>query len=152
MPARLDPGGAPALDQHPLGPAVGEDLGAVLLRIDEVGLGGRELRAGLIAEAEVGGALGVVAVAVGVADDGAKVPAEALACLAQALVRAVQVAAVGVRLEALEDRVEVRVEVGAVDAGEPVPPGPLPTHPVVRAQAVGPVDDRAAADRASGDH
>ncbi len=47
---------------------LGTQVGAVVVRIDQVGLLGRELRAGLVAEAHVAGALRVVGVAIGVSD------------------------------------------------------------------------------------
>src|SRR5439155_21221553 len=53
--------------------------------------------------------------------------------------------------EAREDRVEVAVEVGAVETLEAELARPLLAHPRLRLQRVRPVDDRAAAQRGAGE-
>src|SRR2546425_1183822 len=103
----LDAGGTPVLDQHLLGAAADDELGAVLERVEEEGAVARHLRPRLLAEAEVAGVLGGVPLGVGVADDRLEVPAERLAALLHALLRPVQVAATVVRVNALEHGVEV---------------------------------------------
>ena len=66
------------------------------------------------------------------------------------LLRAVEIRAAVVDRQALPDRVEVAIEVGAVQALEAELAGPLLTHPRLGAQAIGPVDGRAAAVGGSG--
>ena len=79
-----------------------------------------------------------------------KLQPSALGALLHALLRAVEVDAAVGRADALQDRVEVAVVVRAVDALEPVLARPLLAHPRRGAQAVGPVDRRAAAERRAG--
>ena len=77
-PLALDADASASLGQHPLDAAADEDLGAVLRRVDEVGLLRRALRAGLLAEAEVAGGDRVVGLGVGVARDQLEVSAPRL--------------------------------------------------------------------------
>ena len=90
-------------------------------------------------------ALGVVARLVDVARDRPERPAELLRGLLHQPLGAVEVRAAVVDRQPLPDRVEVAVEVGAVEALEPVLACPLLAHPGLGAQAVGPVDRGAAA-------
>ena len=70
----------------------------------------------------------------------------ALERLGHQLVRPVRLRLVGVDVDPRRDRVEVRVEVRAVDAGEPER-GPLGSYRLRRPQADERVDDRPAAER-----
>ena len=100
----------------------------MLLGVGQPGAIRAALAARLIPEAEIAGLLGRVALRVGVANDRLEAPAERLGSLAQPLLGAVQVAAAVVGADALQDRVEVAVEFGAVDALQAVL-GPLLTDP-----------------------
>ena len=144
---RLDACSAPVLGEHAVGVRAYDDLRAGLGGVAQPRLVGRELAAGLVAKAEVTGALEAVLARVGVADDLAEVPAERLAALLHPLVRLIQVAGGVGRADALEDGVEVTVVLVGVDALEPVLARPLLAHPRIRAQAVRPVDHGAAAER-----
>ena len=108
------------------------------------------LGAGLVAEADVARRLGAVERLVDVAVAGGERPAEGLGPASHRLLRAVQIRAAVVDRQALPDRVEVAIEVGAVEALEAELAGPLLTHPRLGAQAIGPVDGRAAAVGGSG--
>ena len=143
---RLDAGGATALDHDAVGAAARHHLRAVLERVLEVGLQRALLGAGLVAEAEEAGGARVVGAAVGVAGDADEVVAECLAGLLHALVRAVEVRALVVDPEPPPHRVEVGVVVGSGHALEPELALPLLAHVVTGADAVRPVDRRAAAE------
>ena len=66
---RLDPGRPAVLDDHPLDPAVDEEVRLVGGGVGEVGLRGRALRARLVAEAQVARGDRVVGRGIGVAGD-----------------------------------------------------------------------------------
>src|SRR5204862_118977 len=95
---------------------------------------------------EVASGLGRVGGRIGVADHALEGPAEPLGALLHPLRGAVVVAAVLVGADPLEHRVHVAVELRAFDALETELALPLLAHPGPGAQAVGPVDGRAAAD------
>src|SRR4051812_23469806 len=78
--------------------------------------------------------------------DELKVPAERLAALLQALMRAVELRAGVCDCDSLPDIVHAAVVVGAVKSLEPVLGGPLLANPRERAQAVLPVDHGATAE------
>ena len=145
-PRALDARRVAVLDQHALDRAAHDDVGAGVEGVLQVGPLGAQLRPGLVAEADVGRRRRVVTALVGVPQDGLPRPPELVRALLHALVRAVQVRAAVVDRQALEDRVEVAVEVGPVDALEAVLARPLLPHPRPGAKAVGPVDDGPAAE------
>ena len=144
------PDRAALLDEHPLDRAAHDYVGARVEGVLQVGPLRAELRSGLVAEADVGRRGGVVAALVGVAQDRLERPPEPVRAFLHPLVRAVEVRAAVVDVQALEDRVEVAVEVRAVHPFEAVLGGPLLPHPRAGAQAVGPVDDRPAAEARPG--
>ena len=148
---RLDAGRAAVLGEDAGDGGAREDLGAAGLRVDQPGLGGRQLRSRRVAEPHVRRGLCRVAVAIGVAGDPPEVVAQPLAALPQALVRAIQVRAILVHPEALEHGIEVLVVARLGEVREPVLRRPLGAHVVRRPQAVGPVDDRPAAHALAGD-
>ena len=136
----LDARRTPVLDEHTLGGGAHEHAGAGRESVGEVGLGGRELRARLVAKADVAGGLGRIAARVDVARDRPERPAEGLGAAPHRLLGPVQVRAAVVHAEPLPDGVEVAVEVRARKALEAVLAFPLLAHPRLRAQAVRPVD------------
>ena len=148
-PRRLDARRAAALDEHALRRRPDQDVGARVEGVLQVGLQRALLGARLVAEAQVAGGVGGVRGGVRVAKARAEGEAERVGALLHLLRRPVEVRAVGVGADAVHHRVEVTVVLGRVEPGEPVR-GPLLADPVGRAQAVGPVDRRAAAQRGAG--
>ena len=128
-PRALHAGRMAVLDQHALDRAAHDDVGAGVEGVLQVGPLRALLRPGLVAEADVGRRRGVVTALVGVPQDGLARPPELVRAFLHALVRAVQVRAAVVDRQALEDRVEVAVEVGTVHALEAVLARPLLPHP-----------------------
>ena len=145
-------GGAAVLDQHPLGRTADDHLPAGIDEVTQIGLAHVALGAGPVTESDVPGGLRRIGLRVGVADQGLERPAQGVRAIAHLLVRAVEVRAVAVDAEALEDGVEVRVVVRRRDILEPEFLGPVVAYPFRRAQAVGPVDRGATAQSGGGEH
>src|SRR5205823_354923 len=99
---------------------------------------------------EVARSLGRVLGEIDVAHDKPEVPTELLAALLHLLLRPVQVARLVAGADASEDGVQMGVISRAVDALEAEVARPLLAHPRIGAQAVRPVDRRAAAEAGAG--
>src|SRR5215211_2487276 len=132
-PLSLNPDRATSLREHSRRGGPYQDLRAVLPGVHEICLRGRLLRGRGIAETHVGGGLGRVTLGVGVAGDEAEVVPEPLASFPQTQVRAVQIRAVPVHLNALEDRVEVAIELRLGEVAEPMLARPLGANVIERA-------------------
>ena len=135
---------AAVLDEDALDRTVDDEAGAGRRGVRQVG-DERRLLAPVLA---AGVAVAAVAWAVAgrVARDQPVCEAAPLERLGHQLVRPVRLRLGGVDVDPRRDRVEVRVEVRAVDAGEPER-GPLESYRLRRPQADERVDDRPAAER-----
>ena len=141
----LHTGGAAVLHQHPLCRTADDHLAAGLDGVAQVGLADVALGAGPVAETDVPGRVRRVGLRVGVAGQGLERPAQGLGAGAHPQVRTVHVDTLVVNAQALPHRIDVLVELSCRDVLEPEFLGPVVAYPFRRAQAVGPVDGRAAA-------